>query len=84
LTINYSFPTAGYVANIKIFDASGRIVRYLQKNSLSAQQGYFRWDGLNDKSQQLPQGIYIIFTEIFNKEGKKKQFKNSVVLARRF
>ncbi|MEO5501401.1 MAG: lamin tail domain-containing protein [Ginsengibacter sp.] len=84
LTINYSFPTAGYVANIKIFDASGRIVRYLQKNSLSAQQGYFRWDGLNDKSQQLPQGIYIIFTEIFNKEGKKKQFKNSVVLARKF
>ncbi|MBS1735504.1 MAG: lamin tail domain-containing protein [Bacteroidetes bacterium] len=84
LTINYSFPTAGYVANIKIFDASGRIVRYLQKNALSAQQGYFRWDGLDDKSKQLPQGIYIIFTEIFNKEGKRRQFKNSVVLARRF
>ena len=30
-TINYSFPTPGYVANITIFDGSGRPVRYLQK-----------------------------------------------------
>lgn len=33
-TINYSFPSPGYVANITIFDASGRPVRYLKKNSL--------------------------------------------------
>ena len=83
VTINYSFPSPGYVANITIFDASGRPVRYLQKNSLSGNNGYYRWDGLNDKNQRLPQGIYIIYTEIFNKEGKKKQFKNTVVLARR-
>ncbi|HET7116299.1 MAG TPA: lamin tail domain-containing protein [Hanamia sp.] len=83
-TINYRFPSPGYVANITIFDASGRPVRYLQKNSLSGITGYYRWDGLNDKNQKLPQGIYIIYTEIFNKEGKKKQFKNTIVLARRY
>lgn len=83
LTIHYNFPSAGYVANITIFDASGRPVRYLQKNSLSGIKGYFRWDGLGDKDLKLPQGIYIIYTEIFNLEGKKKVFKNSVVLARR-
>lgn len=83
-TINYSFPTPGYVANITIFDGSGRAVRYLQKNSLCGITGYYRWDGLNDKNQKLPQGIYIIFTEVFNKEGKKKQFKNTIVLARRY
>ncbi len=83
LTIHYSFPAAGYVANITIFDASGRPVRYLQKNSLSGIKGYFRWDGLDDKDRKLPQGIYIVYTEIFNLEGKKKIFKNSVVLARR-
>jgi hypothetical protein len=82
-TINYHFPTPGYVANITIFDASGRPVRYLQKNSLSGVKGYYRWDGLDDKSRKLPQGIYIIYTEIFNKEGKKKQFKNTIVLARK-
>ena len=82
-TINYSFPSPGYVANITIFDASGRAVRYLQKNSLSGIKGYYRWDGLDDKNRKLPQGIYIIYTEIFNTAGKKKQFKNTIVLARK-
>ena len=83
-TINYSFPAPGYVANITIFDASGRAVRYLQRNALSGTKGYYRWDGLDDKSRKLPQGIYIIYTEIFNTAGKKKQFKNTIVLARRY
>ena len=83
LTIDYNFPSAGYVANVTIFDASGRPVRYLQRNALSGVKGSYRWDGLGDKQQQLPQGIYIVFTEIFNTEGRKKQFKNTVVLARR-
>jgi hypothetical protein len=84
VTISYSFPSAGYVANITVFDASGRPVRYLQKNSLSGINGSYRWDGLDDKNRKLPQGIYIIYTEIFNTEGKKKAFKNTVVLGRRF
>ena len=83
-TINYSFPSPGYVANITIFDATGRAVRYLQRNSLSGIKGYYRWDGLDDKNRKLPQGIYIIYTEIFNTDGKKKQFKNTIVLARRY
>lgn len=82
-TINYSFPTPGFVANITIFDASGRPVRYLQRNALCGAKGNFRWDGLGEKQQKLSQGIYIFFTEIFNTSGKKKQFKNTIVLARR-
>ncbi len=83
-TIDYSFPSPGYVTNISIFDASGRVVRYLEKNSLSGTKGYYRWDGLDDKNKKLPQGIYIIYTEIFNTAGKEKQFKNTIVLARRY
>ena len=82
-TISYQFPARGYVANITIFDASGRPVRYLQKNALSGITGSYRWDGLGEKQQKLAQGIYIIYTEIFNTGGKKNQFKNIVVLARR-
>jgi hypothetical protein len=83
-TINYSFPSPGFVANITVFDATGRAVRYLQRNSLSGIKGYYRWDGLDDKNRRLPQGIYIIYTEIFNTGGKKKQFRNTIVLARRY
>jgi hypothetical protein len=82
-TINYIFPSPGYVANITIFDAAGRIVRYLQRNALCGIKGNYRWDGLGEKNQKLSVGIYIIYTEIFNVEGKKKQFKNTIVLARR-
>lgn len=82
-TINYSFPSPGYVTNISIFDAAGRPVRYLQRNALSGLTGSYRWDGLGEKLQKMPVGIYIIFTEIFNIDGKRKQFKNTIVLARK-
>ena len=82
-TIDYIFPTPGYVANINIFDAAGRVVRYLQRNALCGIKGNYRWDGLGEKDQKLPIGIYIIYTEVFNTDGKKKQFKHVIVLARR-
>jgi hypothetical protein len=82
-TIGYVFPSPGYVANITVFDAGGRIVRYLQRNALCGIKGTYRWDGLGEKDQKLPVGIYIIYTEVFNLDGKKKQFKNVIVLARK-
>jgi Lamin Tail Domain/CHU_C Type IX secretion signal domain len=82
-TIQYNFPEPGYVANITIFDASGRAVRYLERNTLAGTKGYYRWDGLGEKQQKLPVGLYIIYTEVFNLNGKTKKFKNTIVLARR-
>ncbi len=82
-SIDYEFPSGGYMANIIIFDANGRIVRYLQRNALCGIKGIFRWDGLGEKFQKMPVGIYIIYTEVFNLDGKKKHFKNTIVLARK-
>ena len=82
-TVNYSFPQPGYLANITIFDAAGRVVRNLQRNALCGIRGSFRWDGLGEKNQQIATGIYIIYTEVFNLDGKKKRFKNTMVVTRR-
>jgi hypothetical protein len=82
-TINYQVSEPGYVANVTIFDANGRMVRYLVKNALLGLRGSWNWDGLNENGQKLPLGNYIVFTEIFNLHGNKKQFKNTVALARR-
>ncbi len=82
-TLQYSFAEPGYTANITIFDAAGRPVRYLQRNTLCGTKGFYRWDGLGEKQQKLPQGIYIFYTEIFNLNGKTKKFKNTIVLARK-
>ena len=82
-TIQYKMDAPGYVANITIFDAAGRPVRTLVRNGTLALSGYWNWDGLDDKVKKLPIGTYIIFTEIFNLQGKKERFKNTVVLARK-
>ncbi len=82
-TLDYNFPEPGYVANITIFDAAGRPVRYLQRNALCGTQGNFRWDGLGEKNRSLVIGVYIAYIEIFNLKGKTKQFKLPIVLAKR-
>jgi hypothetical protein len=80
-TIQFKVSDPGYVANITIFDAAGRPVRNLVHNGTLALNGYWNWDGLDDKGKKLPVGTYIIFTEIFNLQGKKYRFKNTIVLA---
>jgi len=82
-SIQYQISDIGYVANITIFDVSGRLVRHLVKNATLGLKGSWTWDGLDEKGQKLLIGNYIIYSELFNLQGKKKQFKNVVVLARR-
>ncbi len=79
--ISYQVAEPGYVANINVFDAAGRRVRYLANNVTLELAGNFRWDGLDDNRRKLPVGIYVVFTEIFNLQGKTKKFKNVVTLA---
>lgn len=82
-TIQYKMSEPGYVANIIIYDAAGHPVRNLVRNGTLGLTGYWNWDGLDDKGLKLPVGTYILFTEIFNLQGKKDKFKNTVVLARK-
>ncbi|MBK9382956.1 MAG: lamin tail domain-containing protein [Chitinophagaceae bacterium] len=82
-TVQYAVTEPGYIANVTIFDAAGRPVRNLVRNGTLGLNGYWNWDGLDDKGLKLPVGTYIIFSEIFNLQGKKQKFKNTVVLARK-
>ena len=82
-TIQYKVPEPGYVANITIYDLQGRAIRYLVKSGTLGTMGLWNWDGLDENQKKLPIGIYIVYTEIFNLQGKTQHFKNAVVLARR-
>jgi hypothetical protein len=81
-TISYQVSESGYVANIMIFDAAGRLVRHLVKNDLLSLKGSWNWDGLGENKNKLAIGAYIVFAEIFTLQGKKKNFKQTIVLAR--
>jgi hypothetical protein len=82
-TIQYSLKESGSVANVFIYDVSGRQVRHLVKNAVLGSAGNFVWNGLDEKGQRLPVGQYIVYTALFNLQGKKHHFKNVIVLARR-
>jgi hypothetical protein len=83
LKILYNFTQRGFIANVSIYDANGIVVKNLRRNDLLGFNGSFTWDGLSEKGQKLPTGIYIVWVEVFNTTGKKQQFKNTVVLARK-
>ncbi len=83
LNISYKFSQPGYVANIKIFDANGRQARYLIKNELLGIEGTFSWDGITDDNLKATIGIYIVFFEVFDLNGKVKSYKKTTVLGGR-
>ena len=80
VSINYSFPEPGYVANIIVFDISGNPVKHLQTKALCGIQGYYKWDGLNDNNQSINTGQYIVYTEVFSLKGTVKKFKNCITV----
>lgn len=83
LSIHYKMQEPGWVASVIIYYVNGRLVKTLVRGVLLGLEGNWTWDGLGDNHQSLPLGIYIIYTDLFNLSGKKKQFKKVVVLARK-
>lgn len=83
-TINYLTGAAGYVTNITIYDANGREIKRLVKNELLAQNGFFRWDGLDERGRKVPVGYYILYIELFNLQGNVKAYKETVVVGAKF
>ena len=50
------------IITMKIFDLRGRIVKILALDQFIAGKEYFIWDGLNENSQLMPTGTYIIYS----------------------
>ena len=80
--IQYHFPFPNNVATVSVFDINGILVRNLYRNATLSEKGVFRWDGLDEKGRKSPPGVYVILTEVFNLDGHKKNFRNSVTLVR--
>lgn len=78
--IRIQMKETGYVANTFVYDVSGRRVRYLLKNVVLGESNQFTWDGCDDNAQRLAKGMYVVCTEIFNLQGRRKKFKNVIVL----
>lgn len=78
--IKYKFKEPGYQIYIRIFDAVGREIKYLVKAETLSSEGEFMWDGADNNNGKAPVGIYTVFAEVFNLQGKTKRFKKNVVV----
>ena len=51
---------SGGVAKLRIFDIAGQIVATLVDRNLAPGDYRLSWDGLSDRGEQLPSGLYFL------------------------
>ncbi len=83
LTISYQLDNPGYMATILVFDACGRQVKDLVNNVMLGTSGAFAWDGTMNDRTPAASGIYVIYIEALNLNGKTLHVKKVAVIARR-
>jgi len=81
-SIQLSFGDPGYLANIVVFDTKGRRIKTLASNTLLGTREQFSWDGTKNDNSPADIGIYLVYAEFFNKDGRILKYKKVITLAR--
>lgn len=81
LNINYVVDQNGYLANIRVFDAQGRLVKKIAENELLASEGSFKWDGSTLETSKARIGIYVVWIELIRPDGQVEELKETCVVA---
>lgn len=82
-SIYYEVEQLGAVATITVFDMQGRVIKSIARNATLSTSGQFKWDGTTDNFTQAPQGVYIIYCDVFALNGRRWKEKLTVVVARK-
>ncbi|CAN5458628.1 hypothetical protein BH10BAC4_BH10BAC4_08500 [soil metagenome] len=78
--IQYKFENSP-VANVKVYDPQGHLLRTLASNETLGTEGFLRWDGERDDGRMARMGYYIVWFEIFDPAGWTKVFRKRVIIA---
>lgn len=81
LTIFYQTPESGFLANIRIYDSRGRLVKKLNQQTLLAAEGSLKWDGSTDEGLKANIGVYILVAEFTNPNGTVRTENETIVVA---
>ena len=79
-TIYYKLDAPGYRCNAYIFDSMGRKINQIANNQLLGTEGRLLWNGNGDSRENLVSGIYVIYLEVYNTEGKVTKYRKPVVV----
>jgi len=80
--INYKFDQSGLIANAKILDAQGRLIKTLANNETLSYEGFFRWDGDRDDGSRARIGYYVVWVEVFDSNGSVSVFRKRAVIGK--
>ncbi len=79
--VTYDKVQAGSYVHIKIFDANGRLIKYLANNQSISGKGFVQWDGSTDLGIKAPIGIYTMIIQHFGVDGIVRTVKKTCVVA---
>ena len=79
--IHYNFEPGGLVANLKIFDSQGHLIKEIANNDIVGTTGFYRWDGDRDNGTKANVGYYMIWLETFDDTGSIKNYQARVAIA---
>ena len=78
--IHFKFDQSGLIAQIKIVDLQGRIIKEIANNETLAHEGFYRWDGDRTEGDKARRGYYFVWFEVLNLDGTVKTFRKRVVI----
>jgi len=79
--INYRFDQSGWVANVKILDQQGRLIKTIANNATLGFEGFLRWDGDQNDGSRARIGYYVVWFEVFDLAGNVNTVRKRVVVA---
>ncbi|MEJ7643067.1 MAG: lamin tail domain-containing protein [Chryseolinea sp.] len=82
--IQYSFEQGGYVANVKVYDNRGRLIKKIANNEILGTEGALRWDGDTEDGLKARVGYYMIWFEVFDASGNVRVIRKSVAVGAGF
>ncbi len=78
--IHFKFDQSGLIAQVKIVDLQGRIIKEIANNETLAHEGFYRWDGDRTEGDKARMGYYFVWFEVLDLDGTVKTFRKRVVI----
>ncbi len=69
--INFESQSAAEKTVVTIKDSSGSVVDTMTLNNVKEGMNSFTWDGVNQKGENLPEGVYVFEVKALDKEGSE-------------
>ena len=78
--LKFNIDKPGFIANVKVFNSNGIMIKEVANNYLIGTEGSFIWNGTDDNNKYMFPGIYVFLVEIFDVDGRYRVFKKVIVL----